>query len=429
MVSILHSIIIYCLTVLTAIYVQGVYMNKKTQKDKTSAAKTSIGFDYQYYFFLWKLLSLRTGEKLGLEVLDDVHLEVNGIRYLYQIKHTIQQQANGSSINLSTYDSDLWKTLLNWLNLISDDKDGRGSIEEQLIFVKKTYFIIATNKTRAKNNIFIILLTDYQEGRKNFTLAYKELLELRDKTIDKEITKCIDMFSNFDKDVVKIFFENILFEFEKDEIFTKCRNAIKADKVPESMIDDVFMKIDSAIRKDNFLTIKKGNKILLSFDDYYLKYRKYYELARSPTLKIKPFDGVIPEKLEDQVFIRQLIDIEDIQEKDLNEILELTLIKLKLQINLDNWYQNGEITMEEIEEVKQEAIISWKNLFKSKYRNLEIDQQINVIALNILDELRSRKLRISGQELGTEISNGYFYKLSDEPRIGWRKDWESRYKK
>ena len=46
---------------------------EKTHIEKTAAETKSIGFDYQYYFFLWKLLSLRKGESVGLEVKDDVH--------------------------------------------------------------------------------------------------------------------------------------------------------------------------------------------------------------------------------------------------------------------------------------------------------------------------------------------------------------------
>ena len=50
-------------------------MKEKTQIEKTAAETKSIGFDYQYYFFLWKLLSLETGESVGLEVKDDVHTQ------------------------------------------------------------------------------------------------------------------------------------------------------------------------------------------------------------------------------------------------------------------------------------------------------------------------------------------------------------------
>jgi hypothetical protein len=52
-------------------------MPKTQHADKTSAEDKSIGFDYQYYYFLSKLLNLKKGQVLGLEVMDDVHSELN----------------------------------------------------------------------------------------------------------------------------------------------------------------------------------------------------------------------------------------------------------------------------------------------------------------------------------------------------------------
>jgi len=85
--------------------------------DKTSSETKSIGFDYQYYFFLWKLLSLKPGQSVGLEVKDDVHTELNNnIQIFYQLKHTIQKNKAGEIINLTASDTDFWKTLSNWCN-------------------------------------------------------------------------------------------------------------------------------------------------------------------------------------------------------------------------------------------------------------------------------------------------------------------------
>ncbi len=95
----------------------------RTQINKTSADKTAIGFDYQYYFFLWKILSLRTGQSIGLEVKDDVHIETDKQNYFYQIKHSVQKKNDGGTINLTTSDEDLWKTISNWVKVIVDEND------------------------------------------------------------------------------------------------------------------------------------------------------------------------------------------------------------------------------------------------------------------------------------------------------------------
>ncbi len=96
-------------------------------QDKTNAEDKSIGFDYQYYYFLYLLLGLEEGQKIGIEVKDDVHIDLNdGSQVLLQLKHSIQTNTSGKVVNLTERDSDLWKTISNWVNIINDPLDGRS---------------------------------------------------------------------------------------------------------------------------------------------------------------------------------------------------------------------------------------------------------------------------------------------------------------
>lgn len=117
--------------------------NKKTHAERTAAADKAIGFDYQYYYFLYRVLKLGLNQFVGLEVKDDVHTDLdNDCQILIQLKHTTQKNADGSAKNLTTFDSDLWKTLSNWSKVITDK-------EEIDIFNRKAG-IIWENKFRSK---------------------------------------------------------------------------------------------------------------------------------------------------------------------------------------------------------------------------------------------------------------------------------------
>ncbi len=73
----------------------------KTFMEKTAAPGPSAGFDYQYYYFLYKILNLKKGQSVGLEIKDDVHTDVdNDLQLLFQLKHTIQKQADGKPVAL-----------------------------------------------------------------------------------------------------------------------------------------------------------------------------------------------------------------------------------------------------------------------------------------------------------------------------------------
>ena len=125
----------------------------KSFTEKTAAPGASAGFEYQYYYFLYRLLNLKKGQSVGLEIKDDVHTDLqNDVQLLFQLKHTIQKQANNSPIALSELDSDLWKTLHNWASVIVDPVDKRALEQDQIDFVKRTEFHLVTNKSKSKTN-------------------------------------------------------------------------------------------------------------------------------------------------------------------------------------------------------------------------------------------------------------------------------------
>ena len=80
----------------------------------------------------------------------------------------------------------------------------------------------------------------------------------------------------------------------------------------------------------------------------------------------------------------------------------------------------------------------WNNEFKSKYRVIkqrinrgekieDLDNEIQVLACDLVAFLRRENLTINGKSLGVELSNGHYYALSDSPKIGWHLDWEDKY--
>ncbi|MEJ8676889.1 hypothetical protein [Chromobacterium amazonense] len=88
--------------------------------DKIAADKTSLGFEFQDLVYIEKLIELRPGQKLGLELHDDIHVETAAEDgsiddlLLIQVKHSVNEG------NITDRDIDLWKTLHNWIKLIPD---------------------------------------------------------------------------------------------------------------------------------------------------------------------------------------------------------------------------------------------------------------------------------------------------------------------
>lgn len=403
--------------------------NNKTHTEKTAAESKSIGFDYQYYFFLWKVLLLQPNESVGLEVKDDVHTDLsNNHQVLYQLKHTIKKNADGSIANLTTSDLDMWKTFSNWSKVISDKNDSRATTQAQLSFVEKTSFVLATNKSSNKSNKVVGIISELHSGSKNENDVRAYFETLAKGTTNEDLEGYINDVLNLDKKVLEKFLWNTFFHLDEDDILTKCKEAIKSKMIPQNKINQAFSSIDSSLRADNFLQIKDGVKIEISFNDFYKKYRRHFDIFRNNTLIVQEYKGILPNKLEDQIFIKQLLEIGFVESDDFDQISRLTLFKLKLLNNLEDWKREGEITDLEIKSFKENAYNLWDTEFRLQHMGTFSEEEYNNKGIEVLRSVLRHSFNLVGQELDVDMCNGKFYSLSDEPIIGWRKDWKKHKK-
>ncbi|MBY5665585.1 hypothetical protein [Rhizobium leguminosarum] len=404
-------------------------MGERSRVDTTSAEDKSIGFDYQYYYFLNELLNLKSGQVAGLEVLDDVHVErPDGTNLLVQLKHTVQTSAQGVPINLTTLDSDLWKSISNWCKLIIDPADGRAPVNSQLAFLKKTSFLLASNKSENHKNALLISVEAFKSAAKSHAELVADIKSLKAKSKDLVIQGYIDDVLSLDNAVSERFFQHLSFALGKDEIINLCKASIAEKQIHQSRIDDVFSAVDSEVRQNSFATVKAGSKITISFDEFNQKYRRHFDKARSGSLLFREFPPVLPDNLSDQTFIRQLVDINDIAANSIEFHTKFTTRRLHFRDNLERLIQDGEITQSDIDALEEEAAIMWEGKFLQTYSGQPAAVDEDTAARAILGDLRSRKLTLASQELPLSMSNGGFYDLSDRPVIGWLSNWEDRYK-
>ncbi|EJL7019586.1 hypothetical protein ACHE4L_002247 [Vibrio vulnificus] len=400
-----------------------------TVSDATSADKSSIGFDYQYYFFLWKVLCLQPGQSVGLEYKDDVHTELdNDTQVLYQLKHTVQKSnSTGKPTNLTSLDLDLWKTLFNWAKIIQDPNAGRTLPNEQLKFIQKTIFVLASNKSETKRNTVALLIESITNGELEPSNVKDRFRKLTEKSQSTDIKKYSETILSLSSDVLYDFLKRVSFELNQEYIIKKCHDAIKAKMIDDKDVESAFKLIDSSIKESNFISIKANSKIIISFDEFHKKYRKYFQKFQNSELNVYEFDETLPSDMGNLTFIKQLIEIDDFDQDDLDTIIEFTSLMLKAQKNINNWYSNGELTDIELNSLKKNTLRDWKNLWRMKYRNFD-ESSHNALALDLVDSMRSKTITYDVLPNDLTISNGYLYYLSETPDIGWRKDWE-KYKK
>jgi hypothetical protein len=409
--------------------------------ETTSAETKSIGFDYQYYYFLLQLLNLDEGETIGLEVKDDVHIDLpDGRLILLQLKHTLQSNATGDPINLKERDIDLWKTIHNWIAVICDPAEGRGSPMAQTDFVKNTMFVLVSNKGTSSRNTFLAKMHDLQASKISVKDLKDYLRELsRNTTTSDSNAQLLTYISELillDRNVLEFFASKIEFKLEEDDLIQRIKKRIEWYFVPATQVEDVYHKLNSTLRDNNYFTVKSGNKIKIARTEFMRDYRQCFPTQTD--LPVRRRSQILPADYMEQTFIKQLIDIGDTSIADTDDIILYTKLKLLMRNNLELWIQQGELSEEQKKVFVGNCVLKWKNLHKEKHRlntlalkngktSQEIENDITTASISCVDEIRKIILSIEGQKLEQDISNGQFYLMSDEPIIGWHLEWKTKY--
>ncbi len=396
----------------------------------TKADDKLLGYEYQFLYFLLKLLKLEKNEIAGFEVNEDVHTENGEKLILYQLKHTIQTNKDNKPINLSTSDKDLWKTLSLWIDKIQRENDKSK-------YLQNTKFIFISNKSDNENNSFLNSFKNFKiKGHfadlKTFLTNYLDELEKvhqekkkTDKTEKQD--KKIDYLKNvllLNDNLLEIFFKNISFQLDLDDISGEIKEALKFRKsIKENRIDNTLKELIGELKIDFYNKVANKESVKYSGDDFYFKTIKIFQNANSDRLPFfDKLDNYTKDvRIKNRIFAKQLNDIgytdEEIYEYDYNRNLAVNnLIELK---------QNGEISQKDIEQLDKNTIDKWRPLFEEAYWEEEYN---NKNAKKVFINIKKIDLNLSGHTIEYRaISNGQFIKISDIPKIGWKYTWKQEY--
>lgn len=403
---------------------------QKKRTDTTSADKQQIGFEYQYLYFLLKLLQMSPGQTVGYEALDDIHIisaSKTPTTYI-QVKHTVDTSADGSQANLTTLSDELWKTLSNWSKLISDPAEFRTETVDQIDFTNKSKFILLVNR-KIENNEVVEKIAQLKDGQINGSEIKTYLKHLKAKTSDKGIKAYIDDVYKLSAKVISLFLKNTTIINGSNMIFEEIRNNIRGKMIPDEYVDDVFSSLYLQLKEEFFENVQERVHQVLSYDDWLKRYRPLFNTYRTTLLPFREYNPPLPERLEDQVFVKELIEIGaiDISHRGLSEIAELTQFYLQVELQLNDWYEDGRITLSQRDSFHRDAAITWKRIHQSIHRTIPNDSnQDNERALDCFYDVMKTKLSILSTEIGLSLSNGEFIKLANETQIGWKYSWKDR---
>lgn len=398
-------------------------------------AKGAKGFDYQFLYFINRLLKMvEKGDVVFYEKYDDVSMSSEEGLVYFQLKHTIGG-SNQKTVNLSLRDHDLWKTIAVWIDITNKQDE-----DKRIDFLESNSFVLVTNKNPV-NNPFWMELQKYQNGeisfddlKKFYTKVHKETSESKRKDANaqkgkttKGYIKCLIDFDYADQLLksMSICFEPHL----KREIL----ESLELNKnIPLKNVEEAYQELLGMIRdkyysdQKDFYTRDEFSKV---FDRISQKYRgRKFSFMRNTMTEL-------PSRLEEQVFIKQLIDVEDISHDDVDDIVEYTNEKFDYINSVRTAINKDEVSEEEVENVRVDAVRYWRQKYKHYMGRVNPADNDKIIekASDLLNDIRDKNIYFVEKEIESYFSNGCFYYLSDkdsehEPQIGWRPGWEEKYK-
>ena len=373
-------------------------------------------------------------DDVSYEKYDDVSMSSEEGLVYFQLKHTIGGR-NQKTVNLSLRDYDLWKTLAVWIDITNKQDE-----DKRIDFLESNSFVLVTNKNPV-NNPFWMELQKYQKGEMSFDELKKFYKKVYDETGESKRKEVNDQKGKTTKGYIKCLIDfdyadqllksmSICFEPDlKKEIL----ESLELNKnIPHKNVEEAYQELLGMIRdkyysdqKDSY-TREEFSKV---FDRICQKYReRKFTFKRNTMTKLPPH-------LEDQVFIKQLMDVEDISLEDDPLIVEYTMEKFDYINSIRVATKNDDVSEEEVENVRADAVRYWRQKYKHYMGRINPDDNDKIIekASDLLNDIRDKNIYFVEKEIESYFSNGCFYYLSDkdsehEPQIGWRPGWEEKYK-
>lgn len=397
------------------------------------------GYHYQWFYFMLRMFKMNEkGEAVDFEVRDDVGADVNGNLNFCIKKHTVSKNKNGLA-NLTTCDPDLWKSISVWIDIISKYVESGVSADE--IFAKSE-FTLVTNK-KVQDNDFCKLVEEYKNDDVTIDDIRSNVSELKRKLRNPEPKENDNPKENrtkkyMDKAIQSEYFpcllKNLRFVYLSDEdLIEEMKFQIGHRAVSKEHIDNALNAIVGCVETKLYLKVQSGEKLSISIDDF--DSWIFSELGQFRGLKFVPKYQCpidLSKNLSEQIFIKQLLAVKDIEENEKDEIVNITQQTVDYIESERESISKHTLSQDAIRALYINAYTFWNYKFRTCYKFIDKDSEKEVIkaAANLLDSIRSKtNLKVGDSFLEDYLSNGLFYKMSDtsiqqEKHIGWHPKWK-----
>lgn len=412
----------------------------RTSEEKHTTVGGIAGIIYQYYVFLYNLLTIKPGEVVSFEKLDDAAKETPTYITLYQAKYTVKYGVDGEDIPLTNRAHDFWKAIDVWMDLIKKDGDNDRNRGEQLDYIKAHEFHFVSNKAPNDNDFY--KLCQKEEKEKNLTAidgvldsitaegrkTKKGSTSLKYRSV-QNIIDDLKAFELREELISKIEFDIESFESIEAKCQAHLTDMVRFD---EEEAKTVFEDFKIEVEEDLKDIIGKGKSLVYTFDFQKKRFQRVFQFHRTEDLNFKIGKVNFRPEFLDLICIKQLLKVNDVIPGNTDRIAQKTSHFLSFKNRYEQLHDDYKIRVPEDEMFVEEVMTTWGDKFTNVYNDTNDDTPEDVIiskAGKLLESIRDKELSLCKQSLGRPISNGAFYYFSDECKIGWHRDWKKYFSK
>lgn len=400
--------------------------------EKTAADKSSAGFTYQDFVYVYGLLQLEPGQEMGLEVYDDIHKCTRDGLSLIQVKHSL---GDG---NLTDRDIDLWKTLHNWYK-------SKDEIPKE----KELSLILYTSKNIGTQGFIQLFLNSSENKREIYSQTKAMLNDLERKELEKAanaknedkktpapnpILQYVRTIADAQESDVYFVLDRFSIQFSQDEIVNKIDSKLATFAIPEQKIIATRNELVGAFVVYKYEQVQLNLKTLVSYECLRkeIGFDRVIQLSVSLDTDFEIYYDRLNEidhgelSFSDSVFSLQLRDLGMSKSTIIDHGIEMVVTEKVI----DELKLSGHFSAKEDRRLETKVRLAWKDFHAEVHENPHKTDDDHVDAAKKCLKWSRRKEYSSGdRKLPSEMGSGKLIKLSNQPAIGWRQDWEERYNK